>query len=94
MARSIIRLPRVKAKSGLCRSDIYDGMAAGTFPQSVPLGKRAVGWIEDEIDEWVEARIAERGKVRNKPGPGRLRKRAVPASNSEAEEKRDAMSVE
>lgn len=40
------------------------------------------------------ARIAERGKVRNKPGPGRPRKRAVPYSNnSEPKEKREAVSA-
>ena len=100
MARSIIRLPRVKAKSGLCRTGIYDGMAEGTFPQSVPLGPRAVGWIEDEVDEWVEARIAARDRAKNKEeriaesaraGP---RKRAVPKINSEAEERREEVSAE
>jgi len=35
-------------------------MAEGTFPKPVPIGTKAVGWIEDEIDAWIEARIAER----------------------------------
>jgi len=34
-------------------------MADGTFPPSIPLGPRAVGWDEAEIDAWIEARIAE-----------------------------------
>jgi hypothetical protein len=33
-----------------------------TFPAPVPLGPRAVGWLETEIMEWQERRIAERGK--------------------------------
>jgi predicted DNA-binding transcriptional regulator AlpA len=26
----------------------------------VKIGERAVAWVEDEIKEWIEARIAER----------------------------------
>ena len=62
MAKRIIRLPIVEERTGLSRSSIYAGMAAGTFPASIPLSGphgRAVGWIEDEIDAWIEARIAE-----------------------------------
>lgn len=57
-----IRLPRVKAKTALARSTIYAGVKAGTFPPPVSLGSKAVGWIESEIDAWIEARIkASRG---------------------------------
>jgi prophage regulatory protein len=35
-------------------------MAEGTFPKCVPIGKRAVGWVEEEIDGWIESRIAAR----------------------------------
>jgi prophage regulatory protein len=58
----ILRLPEVEAATGKKRSAIYDGMADGTFPRPVPLGERAVGWIESEILAWQEARIAERDK--------------------------------
>lgn len=57
-----LRLPEVKAKTGLGRSHIYDGMAAGWFPKCfklVPDGK-AVAWAEHEIDEFLEQRAAER----------------------------------
>lgn len=33
---------------------------AGKFPQPVKLGGARNAWVEAEIDEWVEARIAER----------------------------------
>ena len=62
MVRKFIRLPITQERTGLSRSSIYAGMAAGTFPASIPLSGphgRAVGWIEDEIDAWIEARIAE-----------------------------------
>ena len=33
---------------------------AGKFPKRVPLGPGRVGWVEDEIEQWLLARIAER----------------------------------
>ncbi len=31
----------------------------GKFPSQVNLGPRAVGWVENEIVDWIEARIDE-----------------------------------
>ena len=56
MAKRIIRLPTVEWRTGYKRSSIYAGMADGTFPPSIPLGIRAVGWDEAVIDAWIEAR--------------------------------------
>jgi prophage regulatory protein len=58
--RHIIRLPLVEAVTGKKRSAIYQGVADGTFPAPVPLGQRAVGWLEDEIAAWQERCIAVR----------------------------------
>lgn len=57
MAKTIIRLPKVKGRTGLARSTIYLRMAQKRFPKSIPLGGRAVGWVEDEIDDWVDQQI-------------------------------------
>ncbi|WP_420448070.1 helix-turn-helix transcriptional regulator [Candidatus Palauibacter sp.] len=54
-----LRLPEVEARTGLARPTIYARMAAGTFPQSVSLGGRAVGWIESEVEAWMRNRIAD-----------------------------------
>ena len=56
----ILRRPDVETQTGLSRSTIYDFMKAGKFPRPVPLGEKAVGWIEAEIEAWIEARVAER----------------------------------
>ena len=56
---SILRLPAVKARTGLSRSTIYLRIAQGTFPKPVSLGGRAVGWPESEIDDWVAQCIQE-----------------------------------
>jgi prophage regulatory protein len=54
---AILRLPGVKARTGLSRSTIYFRVSEGTFPEPVSLGGRAVGWIESEIQQWLEKRI-------------------------------------
>lgn len=74
MALRIIRLPVVKDRTGSSTSDIYAGMKTGTFPKSVPIGVRTVGWLESEIDQWIEGRVAARdNQPKRKGGPGRPR---------------------
>ncbi len=54
----IVRLPSVEARTGLSRSTIYARVAEGSFPAPVQLGARAVGWIEAEVDAWIDQQIA------------------------------------
>lgn len=61
MQTSIIRLPKVKAKTGLSRSTIYAKVRDGTFPKSVQLGARAVGWLELEVDGWINSLTTKAG---------------------------------
>ena len=63
MPHTILRLPTVKARTGLSRSTIYLRVSRGTFPAPVPLGGRAVGWIEAEVHVWLAARIAQRRPI-------------------------------
>ena len=53
----ILRLPEVMNRVGLKRAAIYLYVKQGSFPKQVNLGVRAVGWLEHEIDAWVNARI-------------------------------------
>jgi prophage regulatory protein len=53
MATTILRLPAVKARTGLSRSTIYLRVADGSFPPPVSLGARAVGWVESEVEDWI-----------------------------------------
>ncbi len=53
----ILRLPDVKARVGLSRSSIYKLINEEKFPKPVSLGKRSVGWVEQDIDEWIETLI-------------------------------------
>ncbi len=56
----IMRRPAVEAQTGLSRSTLYDQMRAGKFPRPVPLGDKAVGWLESDIAKWIEERVAAR----------------------------------
>ncbi len=62
---SILRRKQVQARTGLARSTIYLNIKQGTFPKPIPLGSRAVGWIESEISDWIAERIRI---ARGKPG--------------------------
>lgn len=67
MTHTILRLPAVKSSTGLSRSTIYLRASQGTFPRPVSLGARSVGWLEAEIQDWLQQRIAA---SRNASVPG------------------------
>jgi len=56
---NMIRLPEVCRRLSVSRSTIYMMVAQGRFPKPVPVGLRAVAWIESEVDAWIENRIRE-----------------------------------
>jgi prophage regulatory protein len=58
MTHHILRLPDVKAATGLSRSTLYLRIAHGVFPHPVSLGGRAVGWPSHEVAALNAARIA------------------------------------
>ena len=58
MPTEILRLPAVKQRTGLSRSTIYLRISQATFPSPISLGDRAVGWLEEEIEQWLEERIS------------------------------------
>jgi prophage regulatory protein len=63
MPKKIVRLPGVKILTGLSRSTIYLREAEGSFPRRVSLGGRAVGWVEAEVEAWLDQQI-ERSRER------------------------------
>lgn len=52
----VFRLRQVMLVTGLARSTVYKLMASGSFPKSIGLGCRSVGWIAEEVEAWIEKR--------------------------------------
>ncbi len=59
--RRFLRLKEVKHQCGLGRTSIYSGVKAGTFPGPVSIGARAVAWLSEDVDAWIESRIRAAG---------------------------------
>ncbi len=55
--RRLIRRPVVQDMCGLSSSAMYEQIANGTFPRPVPIGARAVAWVESEVEDWIDKRI-------------------------------------
>ena len=55
---TFLRLPQVKATTGLSKTSIYEKIKENAFPSPVPLGKRAVGWVASEITQWAANQVA------------------------------------
>lgn len=53
----IIKLSELKDIVGLARSTIYRMSSEGRFPKPIKLGERSSGWIESEVEQWLEERI-------------------------------------
>ena len=62
MSTRLLHLKEVINRTSLSRSSVYRQMDEGTFPKSVALGAR-VAWVESEVAEWIDARIAAHREV-------------------------------
>lgn len=51
-ARRFLRMPDVIKLVGIGRTVIYERIKAGTFPQPVQIGLRAVAWDEEDLAKW------------------------------------------
>tara|TARA_B110000971_G_C19721758_1_gene368940 strand:+ start:371 stop:577 length:207 start_codon:yes stop_codon:yes gene_type:complete len=58
MKNKVLRQRAVQHWTGLSRSTIYLMMREGRFPDSLALGARSVGWLEADIQGWIDSRIS------------------------------------
>ncbi|HEC2551408.1 TPA: AlpA family transcriptional regulator [Raoultella ornithinolytica] len=59
-SHQLLRLKQVEVKTGLKRSQVYLYMKKGTFPRSIKIGPASVAWLESEVDEWINLKLANR----------------------------------
>jgi len=62
MSIKILRPIDVCEKLGISKGTIYRLEKNNDFPKRKQLGLRAVGWLESDIDEWIQKRAKERDK--------------------------------
>ncbi len=58
MVNKIVRLKQTIEDTGLPRSSIYRYVKAGTFPAPIKLSDRSIGFLESELNEWLESRVS------------------------------------
>ncbi|MCC4859899.1 helix-turn-helix transcriptional regulator [Vibrio splendidus] len=56
----LIRLNEVLVMTGLSRSGMYRSIEKQQFPSQVPIGDRAVAWVESEVQMWIAEKIEDR----------------------------------
>ena len=56
----VIRLTKVMEATGLGRSTIYKYIAHGKFPAPLKISERCVGWLESEVQQWIQTRLEMR----------------------------------
>jgi len=59
---TILRRQEVEKITGMATSTLYLKIKNGHFPKPIKLGERSVGWLENEIDEWINKRIEQRDR--------------------------------
>lgn len=52
----VIRWPDLHKKVGLSRVQIFRLERDGKFPSRIQLGPNSVGWLESDVDAWIEGR--------------------------------------
>jgi prophage regulatory protein len=59
---TFLRIGKVVEASSISRAYIYQLSKAGKFPKPVSLvpGGTSVAWVASEVQDWIDARIAER----------------------------------
>ncbi|ROR70192.1 AlpA family transcriptional regulator [Vibrio crassostreae] len=55
-----LKIKEVMTKTALSRSSIYRKMSEGSFPKPVPIGERAVAWIDSDVEEWMKECVKQR----------------------------------
>jgi prophage regulatory protein len=65
--RRLIRKPEVRRLTGYSDTTIWREEKAGRFPQRVALSPMAVAYFEDEVVDWINARVRQFGKRPGQP---------------------------
>jgi len=63
-SQNLMRLKNVLERTGYSRAWIYRLINQNRFPKPIKIGSRTIAFVESEIDDWINQRIAEsRGEI-------------------------------
>jgi prophage regulatory protein len=60
MEKRIIRKPEIRERLHISDATVWRWEKAGNFPKRIQLGGNSVGWIEDEIESWINQKAENR----------------------------------
>lgn len=72
-----LRLPKVKALTGLSKSSLYELIRDNNFPAPIHLGPRTVAWVSSEVRQWAAERISASRAALPHQGVRRMPQRAI-----------------
>ena len=52
----LLRVEEVEERTGMSRVTIWRKEKNGEFPERRKITDHMVGWLESEVDEWIESR--------------------------------------
>jgi prophage regulatory protein len=57
MSERLIPTAVVLDRVCMSKTTLYRRIAAGDFPKPIPIGLGGVGFLESEVDTWIESRL-------------------------------------
>lgn len=63
MSTRILPIDEVIERTGLSRRTLYQEISEGRFPRPAQLTARRVGWPENDVNSWIDSKIAARDGV-------------------------------
>ena len=61
MNNKILRIKQVVERIGASKTTIYRWINANQFPRPINLSSSSVGWLEADINDWIQSKIEARG---------------------------------
>ena len=55
------KIPAVCKRTARSRSALYKAISEGKFPKPYKIGDRAVAWLANDIDAWIDAHTVKVG---------------------------------
>jgi prophage regulatory protein len=59
----LLKVKNVIEITGVSRSHLYALAQKDLFPKPVKLTERSSAWVESEVQDWIDSRIAQRDEV-------------------------------